>query len=110
MSDDVSPDLRSAAGRISDAFHDFDLRQLAELTSDERAIQAKVRELLFEHVDAMWARRNADADAPGDPDDPVLALRILIFGLQSNVEEAQDAAGDIPGRVTITLEILPADD
>jgi hypothetical protein len=44
-------DLQSAAGDITDAFKDHDMKHLASLSPEQRAIQTEARRKLYEHID-----------------------------------------------------------
>jgi hypothetical protein len=97
MADDEGLDLQDAASEIGDASSDHDMRHLATLTPDERAIQNKVRWALYRHVDAIWDATHLRSKGihPNDAGgyEGVAALRDLLDTLIANAENAQHEAG-----------------
>lgn len=102
-------DLQMSAGPITDAFHRHDLAMLAQLTPEQRAIQAQIRQALHLYVDRIWEEpKHREGRSPVDIGGygSVAALRDLLNTLCDHAAEAQYAAGDIHEeyRVTVTAE------
>jgi len=96
------------ATRLAAAFKTFDMRSLADLTLDERAIQVFIRELLSEYIDTSTGRQS---DVPPGESAAVAGMRHLTGALLANAKEAQTVAGDDLGRIKVglTIEILNQD-
>jgi hypothetical protein len=107
-------DLQSAAGEITDAFEDRDMKHLASLSPEQRAIQTKARWKLYEHIDQIWEapKQGPNGRHPVDIGgyESVAALRDLAMTLWTNAQEAQDAAGDDVDGVTVDITYRRLDD
>lgn len=101
-------DIQMSVGPITDAFHRHDLAMLAQLTPEERAVQAKLRRDLYKHINRIWeepertiGKHPVDIGGYGS----VAALRDLLDILCLHVAEAQDAAGDVSEQYHVTVNV-----
>jgi predicted metalloendopeptidase len=81
---------------ITDAFSEHDVTALAGLTPSERAEQMRIRQGLYDYIDAIWEAPKTAVFHPADDPrfDAVAALRDLAGSLVASVDQAQAEAGD----------------
>lgn len=102
-------DLLDEYTAVLEAFADHDLKHLATLTPEGRAIQAKARRELRHHIDQIWTepQKGPNGRHPVDIGGyrGVQAMLDIAGGLVGNVEQAQEAAGDPVGRYWVDIVV-----
>lgn len=109
MADDVDRDLLDERNAILEAFTDHDLKHLATLTPEGRAIQARVRRELQQHLDQIWMepQKGPHGRHPVDIGGyrGVQAMLNIVGELVGNVGQAQETADDQVDRYWVDIVV-----